>query len=291
MNYHYHLDKAYFQNPLEYEELCVLQIGRMFCNNTTVIDSHVHIGLFELTIVTDGAGTISTNGIPTRVKKGDIYLSFPCDVHKIETDPEKLLKFDFFAFRVNGGSLKDEFERIAQNYHSPNTRVFQDDRIRPLIGNAIAEMDGENIYCKELLTSIFRQVLIYVIRGFQQIKLKSPSADPTHSEMLCYKLMHYMDSHLYSMKSLEQLSDAVDYSYGYLSAIFKKTTSITLSTYYHEKKMDEARRLLLENKLTITEIAERLNYASVYAFSKAFHHYFGAAPRLYQKQKTEKDRF
>jgi quercetin dioxygenase-like cupin family protein len=94
----YHLNKAFFRHPLIYDGLQLLQIGRMFCKSTTVIDTHVHMDCYELTVVTDGQGLISTNGIPTQVKKGDIYVSLPCDAHKIEADSQNPLKFDFFAF-------------------------------------------------------------------------------------------------------------------------------------------------------------------------------------------------
>ena len=39
--------------------------------------------------------------------------------------------------------------------------------------------------------------------------------------------------------------------------------------------------MLLERKYKVTEIAEMLNYASVYAFSKAFAKRYGLSPRNY----------
>ena len=94
--------------------------------------------------------------------------------------------------------------------------------------------------------------------------------------------MNYIDTHIYSIKKLEDLAKITDYSYGYLSALYKKTTSNTLSDYYHEKKMDAARLLILENKYKIIEIAEMLNYTSVYSFSKAFTKRYGISPRNYK---------
>jgi len=279
----YHLNKTFFKNPLQYDGLSVVQIGRMFCKSTTVINTHMHFNRYELTVVSDGEGLIYTNGVPTRVKKGDIYLSMPCDAHKIETDPEKLLKFDFFAFVVDGSSLAQEFEKQAQNYTSPNTRVFRDDRIRPLINNAIAELSEGEIYKNELLTCLFRQILIYTFRGFRGKKPERHASEGSNAEVLCHRLMNYIDTHIFTMKNLQELSGATDYSYGYLSVLFKSTTSITLSAYFQEKKLDTARMLLLDNKLTVTETAEMLNYSSVYAFSKAFRSYYGVSPRKFIK--------
>jgi len=280
----YHISKSYFQNPLKFGNIYMYQIGRLFCNRDTVVDTHVHMDLFELTVVTDGKGVVTTNGIPIAVERGDIYLSFPCDAHKIASDAEKTLKYDFFAFHTDHEVFKEELEHIAQNYYSANTRMFHDERIRTLVSNAIAEFYQENRYSEEILTAILQQILIYVIRDFQEVVPEKYSDTVTHAEALCYKLMNYIDTHIYSLKRLEELADITDYSYGYLSTLFKKTTSNTLSDYYHEKKLEAARLLILEDKFKIIEIAELLNYTSVYAFSKAFTNRYGVSPRKYKQQ-------
>ena len=287
MNKEYHLSRNYFQDPLKFGNISVSQIGRLFCSNDTVIDTHIHLDLFELTIVTDGKGITTTNNVPVPVEKGDIYLSLPCDSHKIVSDSEKPLKYDFFAFTCSDECFQRELEHIAANYHSANTRIIHNERIRSLISNAIAELNQEHVYSQQLLSSIFQQVIIYIIRGFQGITPEKYSDTVTHAEALCYRLMNYIDTHIYSLKNLEDLADITDYSYGYLSALFKKTTSNTLSNYYHEKKLDAARLLILENKYKIIEIAEMLNYTSVYSFSKAFSNRYGVSPRNYKNKITK----
>ena len=284
MNKDYHLSRNYFQKPLKYEYICISQIGRRFCNNKTVIDTHIHLDLFELTIVTEGKGIVTTNNFSVPVEAGDIYLSLPCDSHKIVSDPEKPLKYDFFAFTCEDVYFNQELEHIAQTYHSPKTRIFHNDSIRLLISNAIAELSHEHAYSQQLLFSIFQQVIIYTIRGFHGIESLKHSTATTHAEILCHKLMNYIDTHIYSLKRLEDLAEITDYSYGYLSALFKKTTSSTLSDYYHEKKLDAARLLIIENKYKIIEIAEMLNYTSVYSFSKAFTNRYGVSPRNYKSK-------
>lgn len=192
------------------------------------------------------------------------------------------LKYDYFSFACKSECIKQELDYIIKSYHSTNTRIFHDDRIRPLISNAIAELNQEHAYSQEILFSIFQQVITYTIRGFPKITLEKYSDTVTHAEVLCHTLMNYIDTHIYSLKRLEDLAEITDYSYGYLSALFKKTTSNTLSDYYHEKKLDAARLLILENKYKIIEIAEMLNYTSVYSFSKAFTNHYGISPRNYK---------
>ena len=286
MALNYHLDNVYFNSPLIFEDISVLQIGRLFCKNDTVINAHIQPNLLELTIVTEGKGVITTNTVPTKVQKGDIYLSLPGDVHEIISDSSEPLKFDFFSFNVLSGILKDEYEKLCEKIPAPSARVFHDERIFPLISNAIFELNDSKSYQSLLMPSIFRQILVYTLRAFEDRVNEIPK-NATKNDILCYKLMNYIDTHIYTLKSLEELSSVTGYSYGYLSALFKKVTGNTLSDYYRTKKLDAAKLLLDENKLTATEIALLLNYASLYAFSKAFTQQFGISPRNYKKQKNQ----
>ena len=96
--------------------------------------------------------------------------------------------------------------------------------------------------------------------------------------------MSYIDTHIYSLKNLEELTEVTDYSYGYLSFVFKKTTGETLCSYYIRKRMEAARLMLTEGNLKITEISERLGYSTLYAFSKAFKGHFGISPKNFKNK-------
>ena len=273
-----------FQSPLEYGNIKVAQLGHRFCVAGSVIGTHIHLNLYELTIVTEGKAVVTTNGVSVPVEAGDIYLSLPADAHKIVSDVEEPLKYDFFAFTCQDEQLEKELERIAENYHAATARIFRDERIRLLISNAMDEIGQQRSYADEALCAIFQQILIYIIRGFQTIMPPKHSSAATRADILCHRVMNYIDTHIYTLKKLEDLADLTDYSYGYLSALFKKTTSSTLSDYYHEKKLNAARLLILSGNYKITEIAEMLNYTSVYSFSKAFFNRYGVSPRNYKLQ-------
>lgn len=279
----YHLNKSFFNCPLSYGGISLFQIGRLYCKANAVVPLHIHGDYFELTIVTDGKGVITTNGVPVEVEKGDIYLSLPCESHEIKSDAVSPLKYDFFAFLCVEEQKREEFWHIAESYYSANSRVIHSERIRNLVSNAIAEVSSAKEYSDELLGCIFREIMIYVIRSFSKINPEKHSSNVTEAEILCYKLMNYIDTHIYSLKSLKELSDFTDYSYGYLSAVFKRTTGNSLSEYYRERKLEAARLLITENRLKSTEIAEMLGYSSVYAFSKAFRGRFYMSPREYRK--------
>lgn len=284
MQAYYHLNKDYLFSPLDYDGIRICQIGRLYCRGDCVVETHIHLNWFELTVVTDGRGSVVTNGVECPVSRGDIYLSLPCDAHKIVSDAEDPLKYDFFAFYTERAEYQHEADRITEEYRDPTRRIINDERIRSLIGNAIVEFGQEGPYAKSLLSAIFEQIIIYLFRDFSEASSPQRHAHTVlPAEALCYRLMNYIDTHIYSMKTLNELADVMGYSYGYLSTLFKKTTSQTLVDYYREKRLEAARLLLLEDRLTITKIAEILNYASVYVFSRAFTAKFGLSPRHYRR--------
>ena len=280
----YHLDKKYFDNYRFQDGISLLQIGRMYCDRTSHIEEHIQAQLIELTVVTGGKGQIITNKVPVEVQSGDVYLSLPCDSHEITVDPDDPLRFDFIAFSIEDENFKYDFERIAAEYHEAELRIFKDERIPPLLTNAITEVSRESKYSLEALSSILRQIAIYTIRAFDTAPQSKYPKNIKDSEALCYRLMSYIDTHIYSLKNLEELTAVTDYSYGYLSFVFKKTTGETLCSYYIRKRMEAARLMLTEGNLKITEISERLGYSTLYAFSKAFKGHFGISPKNFKNK-------
>ena len=278
----YQINNYYLPNPPRFGDVSLLQIGRRYCKSGEHIKPHVHLSWYEITIVTNGRGTITTNGVSTPARTGDVYLSFPCDIHEIRADKDSKLEYDFFSFFLEDGALNDELKSITRRYWGGESRIFRDEKISRLVENAIAEIsDGERDFSKSVLTDILHLIIVYLVRDFNDIKQATVNA--SDAELLCFRLMNYIDTNVYSLQKLDELGPKFNYSYGYLSGLFKKTTGKTISEYYHRRKMESAKALILERKKKISEIAEMLGY-SPYAFSKAFKAEYGISPKMMQKE-------
>ena len=278
----FHLNKEFFKVPLDLDGILLYQIGRAYLKPSTVIGKHLHPDLFELTVVTSGVGRIITNGTETEVRRGDIYLSFPHDTHAIVSDALDPLKYDYIAFHTRLPRFSEELLSIAREKAAPDARLFRNERIGVIISQVISELYGDKLYSDEMPLLLMRELLILLIRNFRP-KNEDTKKSFQDADALCYRMMHYIDTHLCSMRQVGELAEVFDYSYGYLSAVFKKQTSNTLAHYFLEKRLELAGELLLEAGHTVTAVAERLNYSSLYAFSKAFRAYFGVSPREYRR--------
>lgn len=276
----YHFDNIFFEAPIRYGDIYLIQIGRRYCEPSSVIGAHAHSNWFELTLVTAGSGSVLTNGEARAVHPGDIYLSFPCDIHEIKADDNDKLEYDYFSFFCEDGEWKRALERIIDDYHAAQSRCFRDDRISVLVGYALSEFTARAEYSDRVLECIFHQIIAYLIRDFSE--LRPESANVSEAQVLCYQLMNFIDTHIYSIGGSEDITEKFNYNYSYLSTLFKKTTGKKLSEYYRDRKLETARVLLSENKKKIYEIAQLLHYSTPFAFSKAFRAKYGISPKRLQ---------
>jgi AraC-like DNA-binding protein len=285
----YHLSFSYIMDPRVFGETLLYQIGRLYCGNGMQVPLHSHLNWFELTIVTDGEGIVQTNGVDVPVSRGDIYLSFPGDFHGIRSDEKNPLKYDFFAFNTVSPELSAEFETLTHTATPAARRIFRDERVRALIADSLAEIDGKGLYANRILSAAFEQILLYVLRGFRALSPARHSVSVGKQEELCYRMMHYIDTHIYTMQGLSDLAEAMQYNYSYLSDLFCKVTSDTLLRYYRTRRLEAAKLLLSEGKLSVGEIADLLHYASIYTFSRAFKEAVGTSPAQYRKRENKSE--
>ena len=279
----FHFEKNYLTNPLEIGNMIFLQIGCTHCLKDYIIKDHPHLNWLEITYVTGGSGKITTNGIATKVTRGDIYISFPGDVHAITSDNANPLKFNFLSLWPKEEALQKELERIMILNSDPKQRVFADENIEKLLENSISEVILNDKFSEDILLCCLNQILRYVIRSFS-LSDKSKKLKISSSEELCYRMSNYISTHVYTMESLENLAEYFGYSYGYLSGMFHKTTGDTLINLYTSRRAEAAKALIDEDLLSFAEIAELLKFSSVYSFSRAFKNYFGMPPSEYKKQ-------
>lgn len=80
--------------------------------------------------------------------------------------------------------------------------------------------------------------------------------------------------------SLLSVSSQIGVSPNYLSALVKKKTGNTFVDFLTRKRIEEARKLLLESSMKIREVAERCGYSDQHYFSYCFKKYAGVSPNM-----------
>ncbi len=282
-NRKFHIEKNYLSDPQKYGDIFLLQVGRSHSAKGYMVGEHIHRNWFELTYIIEGKGQIITNRTPSPIKSGEIYLSFPGDIHAISTDIENPVKFEFLSFWPDDPDLLWQFEKIMRFYSDPTRRIFSDNDVKNLMGNVLSEAILSDEHSPQILRHALSQTVLYIVRNFSGDK-KNAKLTVDSSRELCYQIMNYISTHIYTMDGLTAVSEHLGYSYSYLSDVFHKTTGDTLINYYTQRRLDAAAMLIREGHLSMGEIAELLRYSSIYSFSRSFKNRFGISPTEFKKQ-------
>lgn len=93
------------------------------------------------------------------------------------------------------------------------------------------------------------------------------------------EVKQYLDQHARSRITLNELAEKSGMSIPHLSAEFKRFYGDSPINYLIGLRLQQARYLLLDQQLQITEIARRVGYDDLFHFSKLFKKHFGLSPR------------
>ncbi|QAY65391.1 response regulator transcription factor [Paenibacillus protaetiae] len=91
-------------------------------------------------------------------------------------------------------------------------------------------------------------------------------------------MIQYIHDHYPKDITLADLADKVFISRNYLSHIFKSITGDSFNTYLTRVRMEKAKELLMERKMLVYEVAEKVGYQNVPYFSTLFKKYSGMNP-------------
>lgn len=98
-------------------------------------------------------------------------------------------------------------------------------------------------------------------------------------------LKGYADSHFFDAASLEQIAGIYHYNSKYLGRLFKKELGMTFKSYLNHKRLENARMLLREEAMSVTDVALRAGFNNVTYFNRVFYKAFGRTPTQYRKEK------
>jgi two-component system, response regulator YesN len=102
---------------------------------------------------------------------------------------------------------------------------------------------------------------------------RQASENLKHKQTIDY-LIQYVHKHYSEEISLSDMAGQVYISRNYLSDLFKQSTGETFHNYLTRIRMEQAKKLIIEGKWRIYEIAQKVGYKNVPYFSSAFKKFY-----------------
>lgn len=97
------------------------------------------------------------------------------------------------------------------------------------------------------------------------------------------KLLNYVTTHYNEPIYLREIAEDFYINSTYCCELFKKETGMTFTKYLTSLRIDKSKELLVNNNLTINDIARLVGYNDCYHFNKVFKKIIGIPPGQYRK--------
>jgi AraC family transcriptional regulator, transcriptional activator of pobA len=103
------------------------------------------------------------------------------------------------------------------------------------------------------------------------------------NEPLLAQVFDFIERHYQERISLRDVAAAVNMSSGHLTTIVRRKTGRPVQEWITERRMAQARRLLAETDLTVTELGHRVGYTDPVYFVRSFRRAHGTTPLRWRR--------
>ncbi len=241
----------------------------------------------EILLIRDGSGRVSIDLEKFSVKKGDICLILPGQLHSIDATPNSSLKISMIQFPLSllSGSIDndDAFafleplskgEQIIPWLITPDYGWYDDFR------QCFEEMFQlqtfySAAYPLGIKSNLFR--LFYLL--FYNEPSVKPKSRPQKSVVKTKQIINYITEHYSEPLSTEQMAKVCGFSESHFIKFFKSTIGITFTECLNSYRLSQASRLLLSNTdETIMDTARQCGFNSISYFNRIFKKKYGITP-------------
>ena len=130
-------------------------------------------------------------------------------------------------------------------------------------------------------------------RALKKAIARLPDREPTPEECTPTEVIaavrDYIDHNYQRDICIDELSEKFYFSKEYLSKLFRNQYGCPIYEYVLQARMDKAREYLLNPRMQVQDIAEKLGYSNANYFGKAFKHRYGVTPSEFRDAQRKAD--
>ena len=253
--------------------------------------AHRH-DFYELLYIAEGASKQVVMDDTILLRQSDLLLINPNTIHSEIMEEERTayyfqLKGEVLREILRDGNLSRDMKRFFEpqaggkrmEYYHFSGRDNQ--LIKELMDWAVKERVEERAGSRLIVRGILARVLKELDSG-KQNRAKLESKELRRKTNVIKNLEQYLKDNRWNVKNGE-LAKHFHYSEAYLGQLVKENTGVPLGQYCVEHRLEYARQLLCETKLSVNEIVEKLGYQNKTYFYRKFKQRYNVTPQEYRK--------
>lgn len=195
------------------------------------------------------------------------------------------------------GEIKNIKKLLSQLEHTIMRMGYSEDKVKILLttyyidlkDKIMSNYETDKKLNKEnlaIIEEIHSKGSLHDIINFliDELSFISKTIDVTSSDTGIKRIIKYVDNKYYCDLKLETLAEIFSYNSSYLGKLFKDNTGTSFNTYLDMLRIDKAKKLLMEDKLKVYQICEKVGYKNIDYFYCKFKKYVGISPINYKKK-------
>jgi YesN/AraC family two-component response regulator len=233
--------------------------------------------VFNILIVDDIGKNIQVLG--SILQNEDYAISFATDgrqaLEMVATEQYDLILLDIMMPGMDGFEVLDWMRANPQTRQIPvlvlSGRMLTFDDIKRLEQHARTTFQSKDILSSKETTATVQRILM------------DKDTLPAHTSALVKRTVAYLHQNFQEPLSREEIARAVGVSKNYLSHIFRRELGLSPWDYLNRYRIKQARELLSQTDVTITDVAYQVGFNNPAYFSRVFHQQTGVSPTEYRE--------
>jgi AraC-like DNA-binding protein/mannose-6-phosphate isomerase-like protein (cupin superfamily) len=243
---------------------------------------------FEVLYLLKGSGYHVIDGNKYEIKPPCVFFMSPGQAHKLELSHDIegfifIFTSDFYLLNRSNQNSLIEFP-FFYTIHQDNPPLLLENEsdirfLENLFRQSIAEIGRPGDYFLEMLRSILDLILTTCAARYQ---VSENMLNKGKGQILVKRFFHLVEENHQKNLSLSDYSGMIGVTPNHLTQTVKLLTGKTSSQIIKAKQLLEIKRLLVHTNLSVSEIANQLNFEDQSYFTKFFKRETGITPIQYR---------
>jgi AraC-like DNA-binding protein len=253
---------------------------------------HAH-SFFEVCYAYRGRGTFRILEEERRVQAGDIFIAKPREHHEVISSRTSPLGIYFWGYTLTPTATRslapsdDVIDALLNTFISSGSPVGSVGPAyeRTLLMLADEVTSAQPGYLAAIHAMSFKLLLdtaravTDTSRLFQTVTPPAPSGASDTAQII----LRYLQDNFSRRTEVRDVASQVHLSERHVSRLFRQATGTSILEYLTRLRLEMASRLLLENELSIKQIARAVGYPDAHYFTTLFGRWMGVTPAVYRR--------
>jgi AraC family transcriptional regulator len=180
--------------------------------------------------------------------------------------------------------VTEEFDRDCRDVQLSDCVARRLPLISALMSGMLDELETPTFASRLVLDTLLHGLIVRLLSECSSLPGGSSLAPHAMSPRRLRRVLEYIESNLATDIELEDLASVAGSSRFHFSRAFRDATGFPPYRYLIHRRIDAAKTMLLQDALSIAEVAEQCGFNSQSQFSAMFRRVFGTSPGRFRRE-------